>query len=165
MKTRYKILITILIVALIDTLILFFIDNRHKNPQEIPVNSQEVIENQVEEEPENEVEEQTENTEQSEEQSEVKQESQSQQEQIPKDTQIVEPEIETDMNEVLEQKNNEEKALSLAKKEWGEDTSVYFTNEGKKDIYYIVAVRSKETTAAITYYKIHTDLETIEVDI
>lgn len=69
--------------------------------------------------------------------------------------------------EVTDEKNDtpdKEKALELAKKEWGEDNSVYFTNEGVSSGKYIVAVRDKSNTAVKLFYKIDLNTKIVEVD-
>lgn len=59
-------------------------------------------------------------------------------------------------------KTNDEKAIEIAKKHWGEDSKVVFVNDGtsKSTGRYIVAVRDAATRNAICYY--HIDVNTGE---
>lgn len=54
---------------------------------------------------------------------------------------------------------NEEKAIELAKKEWGDDDSVSFSIEEKKDTKIYVAVKSDATV--IQWYEVNTSDWTI----
>ena len=74
------------------------------------------------------------------------------------------PTISEQTNVNVEDSGLEGKAIDLAKKEWGEDSSVYFTNEGKEGEYYIVAVRDKSTTSVQIYYKIDLVNNTVEIE-
>jgi len=56
------------------------------------------------------------------------------------------------------------KAIALVKEEWGEDSSVYFTNEGFVSGYYSVAVRDKSNTSVKMFYKVDVNKKTVEVD-
>lgn len=56
-------------------------------------------------------------------------------------------------------KNKEDRAISLAKQEWGEDDSVTFSVEKKKDSTYYVAVKSGGVV--LTWYEV--DTETWEI--
>ena len=56
-------------------------------------------------------------------------------------------------------KNKEDRAISLAKQEWGEDDSVTFSVEKKKDSIYYVAVKSGG--AVLSWYEV--DTETWEI--
>ncbi len=92
---------------------------------------------------------------------------------------IIEPEIvtptepspedndseEISKEEIQQTKSNEEKAIEIAKKDWGEDSTVVFINDGvsKSTGKYIVAVRSASTRNAICYY--HIDINTEEFDV
>ena len=49
----------------------------------------------------------------------------------------------------------DEKAIQLAKKEWGEDNSVTFSIEEKKGNIYYIAVKSNATT--ISWYEVNTE--------
>lgn len=59
-------------------------------------------------------------------------------------------------------KSNDEKAIEIAKKDWGKDSKVVFVNDGmsKSTGRYIVAVRDATTRNAICYY--HIDVNTGE---
>ena len=67
--------------------------------------------------------------------------------------------------EVESMKTNEEKAIEIAKKNWGEDSKVVFVNDGvsKSTGRYIVAVRNAATRNAICYY--HIDINTGEFNV
>ena len=52
-------------------------------------------------------------------------------------------------------KNKEDKAISLAKKEWGQDKGVTFSVEEKKNSLYYVAVRSGGVVLA--WYEVNTE--------
>lgn len=60
------------------------------------------------------------------------------------------------------QKTNEEKAIDLAKKDWG-STASYYTFEAIKDSTnkYIVKVRDKNTTQEVTRYYVDIELGTV----
>lgn len=60
--------------------------------------------------------------------------------------------------------DDKEKAVALVADEWGEDSSVYYTNEGVSSGYYIVAVRDKSNTSVKMFYKVDVKNETVEVD-
>lgn len=58
--------------------------------------------------------------------------------------------------------NNDEKAIELVKKEWGDDqSSVYFNIENKNGTKYTITVRSSETTEAIAWYDVDVETEKI----
>lgn len=71
-----------------------------------------------------------------------------------KSTQIADPEQEIDKQSIQKQESNQEKALSIAKKDWGNNDSVYFSFEGINNDKYIIAVRDSNTTRAMRYYYI-----------
>lgn len=59
---------------------------------------------------------------------------------------------------------NQDRALQIVKEYWGEDNTVYFTNEGvDSQGKYTVAVRQKTSTAVKNYFKV--DLETKQIEI
>lgn len=60
--------------------------------------------------------------------------------------------------------DEKEKAITLVAKEWGEDSSVYYTNEGISSGLYIVAVRDKSNTSVKMFYKVDVKNNTVEVD-
>lgn len=66
--------------------------------------------------------------------------------------------------EDLSGSSEKEKAVTLVAKEWGEDSSVYFTNEGVSNGLYIVAVRDKSNTSVKMFYKVDLKNNTVEVD-
>ena len=55
-----------------------------------------------------------------------------------------------------ELKPDEQKAINIAKNDFGDSTGYYFTYEGKEDVtgHYIVAVRNKADTKALRWYYI-----------
>ena len=61
--------------------------------------------------------------------------------------------------------NRQKKAIELVEKHWGDDDTVYFTNEGiNSDEEYVVAVRLKTSTAVKHYFKVNIETEKIEID-
>lgn len=59
----------------------------------------------------------------------------------------------------------QESATDLVKKYWGEDNTVYFTNEGvNNNGEYIVAVRQKTSTTVKSYFKVNLETKTVEID-
>lgn len=66
--------------------------------------------------------------------------------------------------EDLSGSSEKEKAVTLVAKEWGEDSSVYFTNEGISNGLYIVAVRDKSNTSVKMFYKVDLKNNTVEID-
>ena len=66
--------------------------------------------------------------------------------------------------EIIEkEQSNEEKAMDIVKKDWGEDSKVYFSYEGITEGKYKVCVRETETTHAITYYLVNVNNGTFEI--
>ena len=62
-----------------------------------------------------------------------------------------------------EPKTDLEKAIDLVKKDWGEDSSVKFVEDGKTNTgEYIICVRDKNTTNALAWYKVNLENETCE---
>ncbi len=56
--------------------------------------------------------------------------------------------------------SKEEKALKIAKNDWGEDSTVYFSNSGiDKNGKYIVEVHDSTTTETLTWYIIDISTE------
>lgn len=54
-------------------------------------------------------------------------------------------------------------AISLAKKEWGEDNSVYYSVEdGNSKDEYIVSIRDSSTTAEIVSYNVNVKTKTVK---
>ena len=71
------------------------------------------------------------------------------------DEKIADPEQEVDKATMQNRQSNEEKAISIAKEAWGEDSSVEFTFDHiDEDGRYVVFVRSIETTRQIDAYTI-----------
>lgn len=60
--------------------------------------------------------------------------------------------------------SDKEIAISLAEKEWGEDDTVYYTNEGIRDGKYVVAVRDKSNTSVKLYYKVDIKNNSVEIE-
>jgi len=61
--------------------------------------------------------------------------------------------------------DKQEKAIELVKKKWGNDDTVYFTNESvNSDEEYIVAVRQKSSTAVKNYFKVNIKTGTVTID-
>ena len=78
---------------------------------------------------------------------------------IVEDDYIVNPE-EDELSNV-----NQESAIDLVKKHWGEDNTVYFTNEGINfNGDYIVAVRQKTSTTVKSYFKVNLETKIVEID-
>ena len=61
------------------------------------------------------------------------------------------------------QKNKEQIATDLAKNEWGDDESVYYTIDRISGDKYYICVRSKATTETLAEYEIDIDKETVEI--
>ncbi len=65
-------------------------------------------------------------------------------------------------NQEQDKNNNEEglktdleKAIDIVKKDWGEDSSVYFAEDGQtRDGEYVICVRDNNTTSAIAWYTV-----------
>jgi len=59
--------------------------------------------------------------------------------------------------------SNEEKAINIAKKHYGESTSVYFSFEGIQNGKYKVSVRESSTTRTIREYYINIETGKFEI--
>ena len=58
-----------------------------------------------------------------------------------------------------------DEAISLVQKAWGEDSTVYFTNEGlNSEGLYMVAARDKTSTTVRNYFKVNLDNKSVQVD-
>ena len=58
-----------------------------------------------------------------------------------------------------------DEAISLVQKAWGEDNTVYFTNEGlNSEGVYMVAARDKTSTAVKNYFKVDLENKKVQVD-
>ena len=66
---------------------------------------------------------------------------------------------ETIQKEEIPKQSDEEKAIELAKKEWGEDDTVIFSIEEKKDKKYYIAV--KQDAVVIQWYLVNAEDWTI----
>lgn len=80
----------------------------------------------------------------------------------------IQGEEETQVNEEDQEseestENYSEKALELAKEEWGEDDSVYYTIDNQADNIYNISVRSKETTATLIEYEVNVNTQEVSV--
>ena len=71
------------------------------------------------------------------------------------DEYVGQEEKESESSENDEKQSNDEKAIDLAKKEWGEDSSVQFSIEEKKENKYYIAVKSNATVVA--WYEVNID--------
>lgn len=79
------------------------------------------------------------------------------------DTNTVQEEVSDD--EDAYSKNKLDLAKSLVQKSWGEDSTVYFTNEGiNSEGLYMVAARDKTSTAVKNYFKVNLNTKKVEVD-
>lgn len=72
---------------------------------------------------------------------------------------------EDDGDEFISIESSKNEAIRLVKEKWGQDSSVYFTNEENNGDIFVVAVRSKETTAVECYYNVNIKEKTVEIDI
>ena len=78
---------------------------------------------------------------------------------------IVENDVTNNTEEIPEQKEEEtlpktdlEKAIDIVKKDWGEDSSVYFAQDGQTQTgEYIICVRDAQTTNALAWYTVNVD--------
>lgn len=77
---------------------------------------------------------------------------------------IVDPEQEVDKETIQKQENNQEKAIGIAKKDWGEDNSVYFYYEGINNEKHVVSVRKVDTTRTVRYYYINISTGNFEIE-
>ena len=66
--------------------------------------------------------------------------------------------------EIEKKENDEEKAVNIVKKDWGEDNSVYFTIEETQNEKYTISVREKDTTRTISTYEVNIQTETFIKD-
>ena len=72
---------------------------------------------------------------------------------IENNTVVQEPEE----NEIQEEpKTDLEKAIDIVEKDWGEDSAVYFAQDGQNENgEYIICVRDKNSTTAIAWYTVN----------
>ena len=60
-------------------------------------------------------------------------------------------------------KTDLDKAIDLVKKDWGEDNTVYFAQDGKTEKgEFIICVRDNETTGARAWYSVNVEAGTVE---
>ena len=72
---------------------------------------------------------------------------------------IADPNQEIDKNEMQKQESNQEKAINIAKEEWGNDNSVEFTFDHIDDKgRYIIFIRDINTTRQIDEYIVDINL-------
>ncbi len=162
MKNKKKIITAIVAIIVIILLVVLLITRlivlRKNGKESQEVNENEVIENNVDNNViDNEVDENTEveNT--------TNEITDNQEQTETESTPIVDPEQEVGKQTMEKEESNLEKAMNIAKKDWGQDDSVYFAFEGNDGEKYIISVREKETTYAVRYYMINVDNETFEI--
>ena len=147
-KTEQKILTIIIVLALVALAVLVssivYEEEIRKNKNAVESTAIPTIENKdtnVEETPE-------------------KEENLPQEQEPTKEEYVGEEEKEAEQENVASQvQSKDEKAIELAKKEWGEDNSVTFNIEEKDGDKYYVAVKKDATT--IKWYEVDTDKWTI----
>lgn len=77
---------------------------------------------------------------------------------------IVDPKQEVDKQTIQKEENNQEKAINIVKKDWGEDNSVYFSFEGIDNSgKYMVCVRDQDTHT-LRSYKIDINAGTFTIE-
>ena len=59
--------------------------------------------------------------------------------------------------------NNNLSAIDLAKKQWGEDDSVYYTIDHQSNEIYTISVRSKSTTEQLAEYEVDVKEQTVVI--
>lgn len=79
-------------------------------------------------------------------------------------TPVADPEQEVDKQTIQKQETDKEKAINIAKKNWGTDSSVYFSFEGTNNGKSIVSVRSNDTTRALRYYYINVNNGSFDIE-
>lgn len=79
-------------------------------------------------------------------------------------TPVADPEQEVDKETIQKQETDKEKAINIAKKDWGTDSKVYFSFEGTSNGKSIVSVRSNDTTRALRYYYININNGSFEIE-
>lgn len=83
---------------------------------------------------------------------------------INQSTPVADSEQEVDRETIQKQETDKEKAINIAKKDWGTDNSVYFSFEGLNNGKYTVSVRDANTTRAIRYYHINIETGRFEIE-
>ncbi len=71
-------------------------------------------------------------------------------------------EEDTEVNEESK-KNKDQIATDLAKNEWGDDESVYYTIDKSSGDKYYICVRSKATTETLAEYEVDIGKKTVEI--
>ena len=130
-----NIIIVLLVIALIAMIGLVIYDSRNSNSEEnnVDISKTEINQNQNNQVIEEEIKEEENNNEE-----------------------YVGEEEKESQEEATTELSNDEKALQLAKKEWGEDdNTVTYSIEEKKDNIYYIAVKSNATT--ISWYQVNTE--------
>ena len=70
----------------------------------------------------------------------------------------------TTTNPQTPKENNDQKAINMVKQDWGEDASVTFKiDEKKENGKYVVSVVDKNTTAVLVWYDVDVKNNTIQV--
>jgi len=156
-----KLVIIVTIIAIIVVVgIVYFSLNRETNGDEYTF-SEQTVENQVK----NDIDENILVEENTVKEDEVKEEEK--QDVKNEENKVSEPEA----NEVKEEKKEEvqkldgkDKAIELAKKEWGENdnTVYYYVEEQVSDNVYIISVRDQSTTQDLLTYKVNVNKKTVE---
>ena len=130
-----NIIIVLLVIALIAMIGLVIYDSKNSNSEEnkVDISKTEINQNQNNQVIEEEIKEEENNNEE-----------------------YVGEEEKESQEEATTELSNAEKALQLAKKEWGEDdNTVTYSIEEKKDNIYYIAVKSNATT--ISWYQVNTE--------
>lgn len=78
-------------------------------------------------------------------------------------TPVADSEQEIDKETFQKQETDKEKAINIAKKDWGTDNTVYFSDEGVDNGKYRVTVRDSNTTYILREYIIDVDNETFTI--
>lgn len=131
-----NIIIVLLVIALIAMIGLVIYDSRNSNSEEnnVDISKTEINQNQNNQVIEEEIKEEENNN----------------------NEEYVGEEEKESQEEATTELSNDEKALQLAKKEWGEDdNTVTYSIEEKKDNIYYIAVKSNATT--ISWYQVNTE--------
>lgn len=68
-----------------------------------------------------------------------------------KNTPVADPKQEVDKQTIKKQQSDEEKAKNIARKDWGEDNSVYVSHDDIRDGKHIVTIRDQGTHILKTY--------------
>lgn len=83
------------------------------------------------------------------------QENTSEHNQIKGEEEKKQEEVQDDTQNIVDNAKNENlSAIDLAKKQWGEDDTVYYTIDQQSNNVYTISVRSKSTTEQLTEYEV-----------